>query len=674
MRALVVVLLAGCAVAQTPDPAYEPLGKAFEALRTRHYDKAVSHFERAIEFAPDRASIHKDLAYTLLKIGETEQARDHFGRAMRLDPADHHVALEYAFLCYETKQRSDARRIFDRIRHSGDRQSASTAEQAFQNIDRPLAEGIERWQRAIELSPDNFSAHQELAQLAGEREDWKLAAEHFEAAWRLRPDLRELLLDLGRVWKSAGRVEDSNSALLAASRGAQPRVAERAKALSPSRYPYVYEFRKALSLDSSDVALRRELAYLLLEMNDKDGAEAEFRSIVQAAPDDLLSTAQLGFLRLAKKDLAGATPLLNSVLEKGDEELADRVRAALKLPQKLKSRQESTRDRVGAEAKELAAKSLQAGYLKDALKYLAVAHESDPVDFAVMLKLGWTYNVLKQDSEALKWFDLARKSSDPAVAAEAGRAYQNLRPFSARFRTTAWVFPFYSTRWKDVFSYAQVKTELRIGSLPIRPYLSVRFAGDTRRTLDGTSGFGAEYLSETSFIVAAGAATKPWRGLSGWFEAGEAMKYLGSRKDVSAMIPDYRGGLAFARGFGHLLSPSSHGWFAETTNDGLFVSRFHNDLLLYSQNRTGYTLRSAETRGFLGQVYWNCNLTKDIQGEPWANFVENGPGVRFHFHPLPSSMVFSVNAVRGNYLIREGNPRGPVFYDLRAGFWYAITR
>jgi Flp pilus assembly protein TadD len=676
MRALIVTLFTVCALAQTKiaDPAYGPLEKAFNALHAQHYDQAVLNFERAIELAPDRPSIHKDLAYTLLKIGQTEQARDHFAAAVRLDPADLHVALEYAFLCFETKQRPTARRIFDRIRHGTDPASAATAEQAFQNIDRPLAQGIERWQHALALSPGNFSAHQELAQLAEDRDDPKLAAEHFEKAWRLRPDLRELLLDLGRVWKDAGRVEDSNAALLAASRGAQPRVAERAKALSPSRYPYVYEFRKALTLDPDDVELRRELAYLLLEMKDKDGAESEFRLILQAAPDDLMSTAQLGFLRLAKKDLPGATPLLNRVIEKGDDELADRVRVALKLPEKLKRRQEPTPGKVGTEAKDLADKSLKAGYLKDALKYLTVAHEADPVDFAVMLKLGWTYNVLRQDHEALKWFNLARKSPDPGVAREAEGAYQNLRPLYARFRTTAWVFPFYSTRWKDLFSYAQVKTEFRIGSLPIRPYLSVRFAGDTRQTLDGATGFGAQYLSETSFIVAAGVGTKSWRGLTGWFEAGEAMKYLGSRKDIKAMIPDYRGGLAFGRGFGHSLNPSSHGWFAETANDGLFVSRFQNDMLLYSQNRTGYTLRSAETSGFQAQLYWNWNLTKDLKGEPWANFVENGPGVRFRFHPLPPSMAFSVNAVRGNYLIHEGNPRGPIFYDLRAGFWYAFTR
>ncbi len=29
------------------------------------------------------------------------------------------------------------------------------------------------------------------------------------------------------------------------------------------------------------------------------------------------------------------------------------------------------------------------------------------------------------------------------------------------------------------------------------------------------------------------------------------MKYLTDRKDVGAMIPDYRGGIAFGKGFGH---------------------------------------------------------------------------------------------------------------------------
>ena len=94
-----------------------------------------------------------------------------------------------------------------------------------------------------------LSAHQELATLAEQRDQIALAAEHYEKAWMLKPDERSLLLDMGRVWKTLGKAERANAALLAASRGAQPRVAEQARELLPVRYPYVYEFEGALQLE-----------------------------------------------------------------------------------------------------------------------------------------------------------------------------------------------------------------------------------------------------------------------------------------------------------------------------------------------------------------------------------------------------------------------------------------
>jgi len=257
------------AAAQDPDHSYQSLQFAYDALREGNYDQAVSAFRQAIELTPKRASLHKDLAYTLLKIGENEAARDQFAEAMRLDPADQHVALEYAFLCFETKQQVVARRIFDRIRKTGD----ATAQQAFENIDQPLAEGIARWRQALAVSPDNFSAHQELATLAEQRDEVELAAEHYEKSWRLKPEDRSLMLDLGRMWKMLDRNEDADSILLAASRGGQPRVVEQARELLPARYPYVYEFEKALALDPRNLELRREFAYLLLEMGKKEDAE-----------------------------------------------------------------------------------------------------------------------------------------------------------------------------------------------------------------------------------------------------------------------------------------------------------------------------------------------------------------------------------------------------------------
>ena len=658
-----ILFLACAAVAfsQTPpapiDPAYAELDKAYQELKAKRYDAAIARFERAIALAPDRPSVRKDLAYTLLKVGETAAARDQFAAAMRLDPGDDQVALEYAFLCYETHQEVAARRIFDRYR-----QSNPTAAQAFENIDRPLREGIGRWSQALAASPDNFSGHLELARLAEQRDELPRAAEHYERAWRLRPDHRDLLLDLGRVWKQLDRTEEAATALLAASRGAEPRVAEQARELLPDRYPYVYEFEKALALDPSNVELRRELAYLQLQMERRGDAETQFAGLVERAPNDLASVAQLGLLKMSQGDSAGAMVLLNRVLQSSDEDLADRVRTALRLPETLRGRAVAPAT-VPNQAKEMAFKSLEKGYLKDALRYLTIAHENDPVDFEVMLKLGWANNMLKDDRDAIKWFNLARQSPDVKIAIEAARASHNLSGSLARFRTMVWVFPTFSTRWHDLFAYAQAKTELNLHASFVHPYLTVRFVGDTKGAVAPGVGFGPQYLSEGAAILGLGIATRTWRGATAWFEAGEEVRYRTTPADPSRGSPDYRGGVSYAKGFGHLLTGESHGWFAETNDDAVYVRRFENDTLLYSQNRTGYTALHA-------QFYWNWNVTTDAKTLYWANYVETGPGLRFRVAPL----LFSLNVLRGVYLVNAGNPRGPNFNDLRIGVWYAFSR
>jgi tetratricopeptide (TPR) repeat protein len=651
----------------SPLAAWSQAAGAYEALRARDYDRAIPLFLDAIRAQPDNPGLRKDLAYTWLKAGDTEAAREQFGEAMRIAADDTQAALEYAFLCYETRHEAEARRVFGRLRQSGDPAVRATAGQAFENIDRPLGEGIARWSKVAAAAPDNFSAHAELARLAEQRGDLELAAKSDLAAWRLRPRERSLLVDLGRVWRALGNEQQAQAAFLAASRDLSTRVSEQARERLPARYPYVSEFRDALALDGSNTGLRRELGYLLLAMDRKPEAEREFEEILRTAPDDLLSAAQLGFLRLGRGDREGALVLLNRVLESGDEELAARVRAALHLPADLRRRgsqavQESAPS--GAQVRELAERSYRAGYLKDALKYLSAAQEDDPVDFSVMLKLGWTHNMLRQDSLAIGWFDLARRSPDPAIAAEARKAYRNLRPSFARFRTTAWVFPFYSSRWHDVFSYGQIKEEMRLGNLPFRPYVSLRFAGDTRRTTGGPL---PEYLSETSLIAGAGLASRPWHGLVLWGEAGSAMSYL-NRRDRGRMMPDYRGGASAGRGFGRPLASEAPGWFAEAHADAVFMSRFDRDVLLYSQNMAGYTL--PQLGGLRLQVYANGNLTADTKLQDWANFVEAGPGLRFRWEGLPPSLAFSVNALRGVHT----RAHKPGFSDFRAGFWYAFTR
>jgi len=646
---LTLLLLAGgLALAEAPQ---DPLARAYEALRVRNYDTAIEGFLQAIQASPEKASIHKDLAYAYLKIGENELAREQFRIALEIEPADAHTAMEYAYLCYEGGEQAQARRIFDRLR----RASNAAAAQAFHNVDVPLATGIARWKEAIRLGADNFSAHFELARLAEQRDELELAAREYERAWRLLPSRRTVLVNLGRLWMALGREEDGRAALLAASRGSETRAAEMARELMPDRYPYVPEFRRALELDPSNGELRRELAYLLLRMDRQAEAEREFQILTDTVPDDLLSATQLGFLRYARGDRDGAQPLFERVLAGKDNDLANRVRAVLRLPQVLKARDEPP---ASIDARIMAERSIKAGYLNDAVKYLDQALEADPSDSEVMLRLGWTYNMLHRDRLAYDWFRLARGSGDPRVAAEAGQAWRNLRPANETFRTTVWLYPMYSTRWRDLFSYGQVKTEWRI-PFPVRPYASLRFIGDTEGAIGSINPI---FLSESAFILAVGLATPTWHGITGWAEAGSAAGYLSGH-----MLPDYRGGISAARSLGHSLRAEAPGWFAGATLDGIFVSRFGNDFLVYAQSRLGYTLGPAAVRT---QVYWNGNLTIDTQGQDWANFGEAGPGVRISSPVIPRSAYFSVDVLWGMYTASWRPP----YRDVRIGLWYAFTR
>lgn len=640
--------------AQTPEPA----SRAYEALRARDYDAAIASFREAIDEAPANATLRQDLGYTYLKAGENEAARDQFAAALRLNPSAERIALEYAFLCHETRKTAEARRTFDRIRKTGSPEGRVVAGQAFENIDRPLAEGIARWSAVVAESPQDFSAHLELARLAEARGDPGLASEHYLAAWELRPGERQLLLDLARAWQEAGRIEESRAALIAAARGSRPWVAEQARELAPQRCPYAVEFRRALDLDPANFGMRREFVFLLLELKQTDEAERELRILTDMAPTDMLAAAQLGFLLLAKRDRAGAMIYLDRVLKSGDPELVARVRAALKAAPALKERSAAPAEPVSA--KEMGERSYGKAYLKDAVRYLEAAHETDPTDASVMLKLGWVYNVLHQDAVALGWFDQARRSANPLIAAEAGRAYRNLRPGFARWRFTAWVLPFYSSRWNDFFSYGQAKAEYRLGSLPFRPYLPLRFIGDTR---------GAQPIccySEKSLVAGVGVATRYWHHAMAWAEAGAAIRYS-STSDPAFRTQDYRGGLSYGRGWGRLMGSEAPGWFAEAHGDGVFVSRFNNDLIAYSQNQLGYTVRPFA--GLRVQLFCNANLTTDTRRQGWANFAEAGPGLRFRWATLPPAVVFSVSALRGAYL-----QTAKQFDDVRVGFWYALTR
>ena len=642
--ATVLLALARISFGQTTGDA--ELNEAYKALTGKDYDQAIALFRKGLSTGAGKASAHKDLAYTLLKTGENEAARDEFEAALDLNPTDETAALEFAFLAYETKKPIEARRTFDKLRKSENAGTRATAEKAFQNIDRPLAEGIVRWKEALARAakPNElpmYSAHWELGQLAELRDDAPLAAEQYEVCRKLKPQLSELLLILARVWGKANRVEESKAAILAASRSKNSRTAELALDQWGGRYPYPYEFVAALKLDERNTTLRRELAYLYLAMHKDEEAKQEFKRVLDIDPKDQLASAQLSALYgFNKRTSTEAAPVI------------------------------ATPARIDPVI--MGKKSLALGYSRDAIKYLRQAHEEHPNDAELMLQLGYAYNLAKDDADAIPWFDRARHSEDLFVAAEANKAFHNLRGDTLP-QTTVWFQPMYSSHWQDMFAYGQIKRTL---PLPVWNhllsfYLSTRFLSDLRGRVS-TGSAPPQYLSENSFIVGAGISTKTWRHITGWAEAGEAIKYLPFRHDIGTATPDYRGGVNFAKGFGTLLNNQRSGWFYETTADAIYISRFDKDWLFYSQHRAGRTFHMGP--GLTAQALFNVNYTHDLKNQYWANAVEMGPGLKLRMPFMPPNVYFSADLLRGVYTNNQYNPRRPNYNDVRIGFWYAITR
>lgn len=665
--AAVTALLAGALQLHAQaHPGQQELEAAYKSLAQKDYDSAIAKFRKGLAAQPGNAGAHKDLAYTLLKTGDDAEARDEFAAAMRVNAKDETAALEFAFLAFETKEPIEARRTFNRLRRSAIKTTRATAEQAFQNIDRPLAEGIARWKEALAKSPNAnnvamFSAHWELAQTAELRDELALAAEQYEICHQLKPQMSELLLALARVWQQMNRAEDARAALLAASRSSQARTAEMAMEQLGPRYPYPYEFLAALKIDPRNVGLRRELGYLYLAMKKEHEAAEQFEELLKIDPKDAPARAQLDALHGTKKQAEIGIALLTP----------------------------APAPAAGTEAavdpKSMGMKSLKLGYTRDAIKFLRQAHDLDPDDADVMLQLGWAYNMAKDDEDAIAWFDRARSTEDVLIAPEANKAFHNLRG-DVLPQTTIWTLPMYSSRWNDVFSYGQIKRTMplpwnavnRIFSL----YVSARFIGDVRSSLPTGGIGGPQNLSESEFIFGAGVSSRVWHHVTAWMEAGEAVKYLPGQRDAAR--PDYRGGVNFAKGFGKLLGSPNPGLFYETTGDAVYVSRFNRDWLFYSQNRAGRTFNVFGDGS--AQLLFNVNYTRDWQGQNWANTVELGPGLKLHLPYMPPGVFVSADYLRGFYTRGDYQPsclsvaHGPTcrpesrYTDVRIGLWYARTK
>jgi tetratricopeptide (TPR) repeat protein len=540
-----------------------------------------------------------DEAYTALRERHLEDAARQFERGLKEKP-DHLLARkDYAYTLLKLGETQAARDQFGLVFEADPQDWTSALEYAFlchETQRRAEARRVFDLVRREATGPPRETAERAFASVDGQLE---AGIRQWLEAVRKRPDADSVHEELARLAEERGELE-----------------------LAEKHYAEAFRLKPA----------KRHFLLHLAAVQERLGKTAEAHAAWLAA----LESPDVRTSERARERLPPGEPPPEVV----------RMAKAYAAPAPAPAR------KGGLSAVDMADRSFQLGYLRDALSYYEAAEKANPGNPHVELRLGWTHHLLGDNRAAYAWFGKARKSADPAIAIEAQRAWKNLRPEHAMVRPTLWIVPMYSTRWESGFAYGQAKAEFRAGRLPFRPYASVRFAGDS-----GAAGVPMP-LSERAITPALGIATKPWKRILLWAEGGGN---VGNTRG-----PDARAGLNHAKGFGHLLGAETPGPFYLIENGLNYASRFGNNVIFGTQNRAGYTIGRI-------QAGWLLAAATDTSREYWANFVEFGPSARMTLPGLPPGLVVSVELVRGRNFFNQFNPRRADYWDLRVGLLYALT-
>ena len=240
-------------------------------------------------------------------------------------------------------------------------------------------------------------------------------------------------------------------------------------------------------------------------------------------PDDYVAAAQLGLLYLAADQNALAMPILEECLAHADsghrQPRPHGAEDAAACSKRTRRADDSPLD-----PRLLGERSYQAGFLKDAKRYFLAAREQNPVDAAIALKLGWTNNMLHDDAAALHWFDIARKSDDPAIAAEASTSVRESAPGRR-------ALPHHALGLSALFLALARSLRLRPGQDGNEDEEDSRsvptFRCDSWATNGAPPAASRRRISRKArSSSASGVATRSWHGAMGWFEAGTTIGYL----------------------------------------------------------------------------------------------------------------------------------------------------
>jgi len=246
----------------------------------------------------------------------------------------------------------------------------------------------------------------------------------------------------------------------------------------------------------------------------------------------------------------------------------------------------------------------------------------------VTLQIAFCLNSLGRTGEAKEILQRLESSPDPDIRRLAERQLNEPAADTrqSRWWTRIYTDPYYDTRWKSLFYFANIERGYAVDRKGIlNGYAFLNVSGDSR----SSDGLIPEIFSDNAVVAGLGVSVRPLHGLQFNTQYGISYDFV-KRTDRNRVSDDFRTILIYNNGIypglnlhGDVRIPLSL-LFDVYTSLG-YYSRFKNGIG-YFQTRAG--ARIFESGYWAADIYIKGSVVRDIEKEFYNNQIDGAAGLR----------------------------------------------
>ena len=183
--------------------------------KLRYQDKAgaIETFERMVQADPDNATVLKEVAEQIARLGELERAIGYYEQSLRIQPDRHEVRLAYANALQEAGRLPEALEALKTTAlQKQDRDSAADALAKLHDVADQLGtldELLQELQSRVEADPDETLVARTLAHLLIREYEYTRASDMLELVLRHHPRDAELQLVKAELLRRLAKFDDA---------------------------------------------------------------------------------------------------------------------------------------------------------------------------------------------------------------------------------------------------------------------------------------------------------------------------------------------------------------------------------------------------------------------------------------------------------------------------------